>query len=397
VADNERNQTISKTTHAAGPGLSRREEVPVLLVAAFPGDQEPTPADRCRITPPFTVGRGSKNVLAVNDRKMSKRHFRITHKDRSYWLEDIESTNGTFVNGEQTSGRHKLNSPCVVRAGESVFSFHADGKALLDPTPAADERHGMAGRFHVAPLVVQLREAALSDRHVLLVGPSGVGKELAAGALAQMWEMEPPLAHNSARSASEQETGRILFGVAEKAFTGVAKRDGLIVNAHKTGRPLFLDEVHHLPPNVQGVLLRVIEERQLFRTGDEGSPIEIDVRFIFASNTPEKLAYDLRARLRTVSVPPLRERVADVPVIFDHLLRRQLTRQKAARDNSVLDGLQPQDMLEGDHSEELCLEALSRDGFPGDQNRIRRRSCRSRRQHLQRTLQDSRGTGGFAL
>ena len=76
------------------------------------------------------------------------------------------------------------------------------------------------------------------------------------------------MVHNAARAASEQDTGRVLFGVADKAFTDVAARDGLILNAHKNRRPLMLDEVHHLPGGVQAVLLRVIEEKQVGRMGD---------------------------------------------------------------------------------------------------------------------------------
>jgi transcriptional regulator with AAA-type ATPase domain len=134
----------------------------------------------------------------------------------------------------------------------------------------------------------------------------------------------------------------------------VSGQIGLIERAHEGRRPLFLDEVHHLPTGVQGVLLRVIEDGEVQRVGGEGSPREVDVRFVLATNDPGQLTDDLVARLREVALPSLAERVADVPAVFDFLLRARFERHG-------LDGWQT--LLGGDHYEELCLETLSKHSF----------------------------------
>ena len=208
----------------------------------------------------------------------------------------------------------------------------------------------MAGPFHDGALLSRLKEAAASRRPPLLAGPSGSGKELAAVALALFWGLDPPRRYNVSAAASQEEMSRALFGVAAGANTGVEKREGLIVTASRSGQPLFLDEVHNLPHEAQATLLTVIEDGKFSRRGSEDKEMAVDVRFVFASNEPDKLKPDLRARLWLVALQPLRERVADVPALFDALLERALT--------SV--GLRPAlPAIDGDVHHDLCLEALA--------------------------------------
>ena len=328
--------------------------MPIMLVAYAPS---PVVEDRARVETPLVIGRDPEAGLALTDARVSMAHCRITGRGRFLAIEDLGSTNGTFVNGERIRAATPLEDEAVIRVGETLLVFHADGSRLLEPLPPDEECYKMTGPFHLAGLMAGLREAALSSRAVLLTGPSGTGKDLAAGALARMWGLSDPLAHNAARTASEQEIARVLFGVADRAFTGVSARDGLLANAARSGRPLFLDEVHHLPASVQGVLLRVIEEGWAGRTGAEDAAAPVNVRFVLASNSPELLSRDLRARLRETAIPPLRLRVADVPAIFQALLAAEARRHDEALARMGLERQAPACAPEADHMEALCLSA----------------------------------------
>ncbi len=259
---------------------------------------------------------------------VSQRHLEIGRKDGEAWIEDLGSTNGTTVNGARlvAGRRQSLESSSLVRCGECLLVFIEHGSHLLAAPKLRQVPFGMAGRFHVPAIVVELREAALSRRAPLVTGPSGAGKELVATALASMWEMEPPRRHNVAASARPEETARVLFGVAPKAYTGVAEQDGLLVTAAREGRPLFLDEVHNLSPEAQATLLTVIEDGKFTRQGAEARDIEVETRIVLASNEPSGLRSDLLARLWRIDLPTLADRVADVPALLRHLIEREAER-----------------------------------------------------------------------
>ncbi len=349
---------ITRTSTRPSHVFHTASAVPVILVAYAP--RVATTVDRCLVSASFTVGRGSRCDFSIVDDKISKRHFRILREAEGFFVEDLGSSNGTFLFGVRLSGREALPSPALIRAGRAVLVFHANGGALLEP--ASGERFGMAGHFHTGPLIQALREAALSSRHVLLAGPSGTGKELSARALASMMGRKGSplslLAHNAARFSSEEEAAATLFGVASRVFSSVDARPGLIEQA--SGGVLFLDEIHNLPERVQRTLLRVIEDGELARIG-ESRARSVDVRFVFASNAPGStysLASDLLARLRVVRVPPLIERMADVPAIFDAVLARALAYQ-AISDERVFQ------LLRADHYESLCLDGFDETNVRG--------------------------------
>jgi transcriptional regulator with PAS, ATPase and Fis domain len=178
-----------------------------------------------------------------------------------------------------------------------------------------------------------LREAiarvAAIPSTVLIVGESGTGKELVARELHRQGRgaKTPFVAVNSA-ALPEQLVESELFGHERGAFTGAERlRRGAFENAGNGS--LFLDEIGELPLPAQAKLLRVLEERKVNRVGGD-RPIAIAARVVAATNRDlereveaGRFRRDLYYRLNvhTLRVPPLRERLSDLPALVDHLLR----------------------------------------------------------------------------
>lgn len=174
-----------------------------------------------------------------------------------------------------------------------------------------------------------LERVSRTDATVLLVGESGVGKELFARTLHQMSprRAKPFIAINCAAipdSLMEAE----LFGVEKGAFTGASQsRAGRFERAE--GGTLFLDEIVSLSLVSQGKLLRALQEREIERVGGS-RVIKVDVRVVAATNVDlraevaaGRFREDLFFRLNVfpIDLPPLRERRDDIPLLMDHLLR----------------------------------------------------------------------------
>lgn len=348
----------TKTITQTSALFSEQSDVPVLLMAYVP--RFACTVDRCMVSFPYVIGRSAECQLIFEDPNTSKRHACLTKDDTGFWIEDLGSTNGIFLERVRLTDKQPFPDKSVLRIGQNVLVFHAQDRGFLNPPPI--ERYGIVGRFHVSGLLKDLDETVLSGRHVLLAGPSGSGKELAANAIAKMMsdpgKTIPVLAYNAARYTSEDEITSTLFGVGPRVFSGVDARPGLIEQAH--GGILFLDEVHNLPERVQRTLLRVIEEGELTRIGETRTR-KADVRFVFASNAQgptHSLAHDFFARLRVVRVPSMRERAADIPSIFDHLLRERLSYYQ-------LDVEEIMSCFGGEHYEALCVHGFVNDNVRG--------------------------------
>jgi len=174
------------------------------------------------------------------------------------------------------------------------------------------------------------RVAARSNSTILILGESGTGKEVIARTLhAESSRAEGPFVAVSCAALTETLLESELFGHEKGSFTGAtARRKGKFELAR--GGTLFLDEVGDISAKLQLDLLRVLEERKLHRVGGE-EPIDIDVRVIAATNRDLKKAVadgsfreDLFYRLNVIPVtlPPLRERREDIPLLVEHFLDR---------------------------------------------------------------------------
>lgn len=177
-------------------------------------------------------------------------------------------------------------------------------------------------------LMKMVERVAPSTANVLILGESGTGKELIAHAIHEksMRRSKPFVAINCG-ALREALLESELFGHEKGSFTGAfQKKIGLAESA--SGGTLFLDEIGELAPGVQAKLLRFLQEGEIYRVGGK-DPIRVDVRVICATNRDlEKevaqgnFREDLYYRINTIamSVPPLRRRKEDIPVLIQHFL-----------------------------------------------------------------------------
>ena len=198
------------------------------------------------------------------------------------------------------------------------------------PAPAAGGDEILGDSPAVAQLRGLIRRVGPTDLSALLHGPSGSGKELVARAIhaASARAGKPMIAINCASVAATLLDAE-LFGYRKGAFTGaIADRVGLIEAAH--GSTLFLDEIGDMPLAMQAALLRVLEQREVKRLGDN-LPRAVDFRLICATHksldaevAAGRFRADLLFRLRevTIDVPSLAERGDDIVVLAHAFLRR---------------------------------------------------------------------------
>jgi len=227
-------------------------------------------------------------------------------------------------------------------------------------------------------MIETLTLVAPSEATVLIQGQSGTGKELVASAIH----------HNSPRKSSpfikvncaalpETLLESELFGHEKGAFTGAAgPRKGRFERAdHGT---LFLDEIGEMAPATQAKILRVLQEREFEPVGGSRS-IQVDTRIISATNrnleeevAADRFREDLYYRLNvvTIAVPPLRERLSDIPLLAEHFLE-----QYAARNHRTFKGIAPQ-----------AMDLLMRYSWPGNvrelENVIERAVIMARGDHI---------------
>jgi DNA-binding NtrC family response regulator len=179
-------------------------------------------------------------------------------------------------------------------------------------------------------VIAALQRAAGTDATVLLEGESGTGKELFARALHALSERsDGPFVAINCAAIPDTLLETELFGHEKGAFTGaVARKPGKFEMAHRG--TLFLDEIGDLPLALQAKILRALEERQFERVGGTSS-LHVDVRIIAATNkglrasvAAKQFREDLYFRLSVfpITIPPLRDRPDDIPILARHFVER---------------------------------------------------------------------------
>jgi len=298
----------------------------------------------------WTIGRSADNSIHIEDPSVSRRHARLHCNGDVVELEDLGSSNGTLLTSAPTKSNtgaeeaaHRLvpGQRLRLRVGDGVRI----GPALLGlewRTPLDRARDDTIPplappRVLVDPAMQALDDlvsrAARRDLSVLILGETGVGKELIAAAVHRC----SARAHRqflilNCAALPENLIESELFGHERGAFTGAhAAQPGLLEESD--GGTVFLDEIGELPLGTQAKLLRVFEERTVLRLGAK-KPRQIDVRFVTATNR-NLLAEVQAGRFRSdfyhrlsglvVHVPPLRERPSEIEPLAHHFLNRLYT------------------------------------------------------------------------
>jgi two-component system response regulator HydG len=194
-----------------------------------------------------------------------------------------------------------------------------------------DGFHGIIGTSASMRKVFDLiANAAASDAPVIIFGESGTGKELVARAIHEIGARKrKQFVKMNCAALSESLLESELFGHIKGAYTGAYRsREGRFESAR--GGDILLDEIGDLPSSIQAKLLRVLEEKVIERVGDN-RPVPADVRIISATNKDLKSLVDegafrkdlfFRINVIPIRLPPLRERVEDIPLLADAFLKR---------------------------------------------------------------------------
>jgi two-component system, NtrC family, response regulator AtoC len=308
-----------------------------------------------------TLGRAAQNPIRIDEPSISREHLKISVLDaKTIEVEDLGSANGTALllpsalgrGSEETQARPvekhlKPHTPLRVEAGCSLRA----GLVLLfvdatRETKRPSLRPQALARPDVmvsAPILVDERmrriyalagRAAASDISILILGETGVGKEVLAETIHRHSPRAArPLLRLNCAALPENLLESQLFGHEKGAFTGALQtKAGLLESTN--GGSVFLDEIGELPLSTQVKLLRVLEERVVMRVGSTRTR-PIDVRFITATNRDlirevERGSFrgDLFFRINgvTLRIPPLRERRSEVEPLARHFLRHFCTR-----------------------------------------------------------------------
>lgn len=235
----------------------------------------------------------------------------------------------------QDIAERKLAEAALQKAVEEVSQLknklEEENVYLREEIKLAHSFDEIVGRSDVTRYVLfKIEQVAPTDTSVLITGETGTGKELVARAIhSSSLRKDRPLVRVNCAALTPTLVESELFGHEKGAFTGAtARKIGRFELANEA--TIFLDEIGELPLELQSKLLRVIQEGEFERLGSSKT-IKVDVRIIAATNRNLKMAVeqggfreDLWYRLNVfpITVPPLRDRKEDIPVLVEHFVRR---------------------------------------------------------------------------
>jgi DNA-binding NtrC family response regulator len=274
------------------------------------------------------VGTRAFADLVIDDERVSGVHCEFVTAD-DLRVRDLGSKNGTYVSGVNVVEAVLAPGEAVLIGRTRLRVVPVEGLVAV-PSGTPETFHGLIGQSPaMRSLIAQLETLAQSESTVLIGGETGTGKERVAEALHLAGpRARSPLVTVDCGSMPANLIEAELFGYERGAFTG-AERGFPGAFERADGGTLFLDEIGELPLSLQPKLLRALESKKVRRLGGKGW-LPVDVRVLAATTRDlplemlaKRFREDLYYRLAVVKVhvPPLRERVEDLALLVDHLLR----------------------------------------------------------------------------
>jgi len=330
-------QTLTAVQSPLSPGEQRDRAVLLVVGSA----EAPALPARTRLQiagDELFVGRradgipAQANAAVLDDGLISGRHVRIARTAGGYDLEDLGSKNGTWADNQRVTGKVRLRDGALLFIGNHVAIFRMVSSIELDamkaelvspfgPVPTASPALAVA--------CDRLRRLAASEGELLIVGETGVGKEVYARAVHAASGRKGRFVAINCAAIPRELVESELFGYRQGAHsTAHQAKVGLIEEAEEG--TLFLDEIGEMTPEAQIKILRFLQDRELTPLGAT-RPRRMDVRILAATNRtaagpgkgPSGMRDDIVARLGAapIHLPPLRSRVEDLGALAAHFLR----------------------------------------------------------------------------
>src|SRR5512140_1704398 len=278
---------------------------------------------------PVVVGRDPNTQVVLTDQEVSSLHCELRATNEGILVKDLGSTNGTFI-GAVRVREVVVTTMCELTVGQSNIVIEPTAKHRVD-VGFTERFGGLVGNSPKMRRVFSvLEKVSATPLSVLILGETGTGKEVVAKSIHDASTRKSgPFVVVDCGSIPPTLAESLLFGHEKGSFTGATeRRKGALAEAD--GGTLFSDELGELPIELQPKLLRALAERQVKRVG--ASAFEpIDVRVLAATRrdlgsemNAGRFRSDLFFRIAQVRVelPPLRERIADLPPLVEDVCAR---------------------------------------------------------------------------
>ena len=269
---------------------------------------------------PFSIGSTADNELTLEDPYVSRRHCELRTRNGQLWIQDLGSRNGTWVNDVRVE-HSQLRLGSRLELGRTALR--------LSDSKVSDDSGLLGNHPSMKRVLRKIERFAQSAAPILLLGETGTGKELAARAIHNASGLRGRLEVLNCGAIPHQLAESELFGHERGAFTGAASAYEGAFRRADSGT-LFLDEIGEMPLDIQAKLLRTLEDGRVRPVGGSHTHCVL-VRIISATHRNlERDAVDGRFRLDlfhrlavgVIRLPPLRERIEDIPLLTQHFLHQ---------------------------------------------------------------------------